>query len=151
MTSHVPDGVLMEMSAEYMTCFTLEGLIIKLSWLGLCQLSPLSEWTLCCFALHIFRLPEHLIFFFFFTYLSLYRWNSVYVMSKACWVTGCSYLKYLNSRNPIFSPGQGKWWYRCPKNPCKMRKWPLDSLFGAASKELLTHKKPTGSLYPRNH
>lgn len=51
-----------------MTCFALEGIVIELSWLGLCWLSPLSEQNeLYFFALHFFRLPEQC----FFPYLSL--------------------------------------------------------------------------------
>lgn len=65
-----------------MTGFALEGIVIELSWLGLCWLSPLSEQSeLYFFALHFFTLPEQC----FFPYLRLYQWNTAYVMSKVCW------------------------------------------------------------------
>lgn len=93
--------------SKNMTCFTLESLIIKLSWLGLCQLSPCSEWTLYCFAIHVFRLPEH--WFWFVSAIG----TLLTLCQRPAGGTGCSYLKCLNNRNLMFSPGQEKW-YRCP-------------------------------------
>lgn len=57
---------------------------------------------------------------------------------------GCSYLKCVNNKNLIFSCGQGKWWYRCPQNCCKMKKWPLT---GAASKESSKFMKSPLALF----